>query len=434
MNVCVIGLGKIGLPLAVQIASKGHRVFGVDISTETVDKVTQGVEPFPGEENLSEMLTHVVNEQLLLATTDISIAVKQSDYILVVVPLVVDENGIPDFFNLDSVTNDIANYLCAGSVVIYETTLPIGTTRERFAPKLSEVSKLEAGKDFFVVHSPERVFSGRIFADLQKYPKLVGGINSKSTEKGVKFYKSFLDFVPREDLAKENGVWAMSSADAAEFAKIAETTFRNVNIALANEFSKFSQENGMDIFEVIEASNSNVFSHIHNPGIAVGGHCIPIYPKFYLQNHPEAILPFEAIKVNESMPSFAIKSILDVMNDIAGRKVVIFGASYRGGVKEAAFSGVIPLVEILNDLRAEVYVHDEFFDSHELNQMGYEVYQIGDKCDIAIFQADHKEYLDLLPRDLPGVKLVLDGRGFLSEEKWSNVIFIKLGVAFDKEI
>ena len=180
MNVCVIGLGKIGLPLAVQIASKGHRVFGVDISTETVDKVTQGVEPFPGEENLSEMLTHVVNEQLLLATTDISIAVKQSDYILVVVPLVVDENGIPDFFNLDSVTNDIANYLCAGSVVIYETTLPIGTTRERFAPKLSEVSKLEAGKDFFVVHSPERVFSGRIFADLQKYPKLVGGINSKS--------------------------------------------------------------------------------------------------------------------------------------------------------------------------------------------------------------------------------------------------------------
>ncbi len=434
MDVCVVGLGKIGLPLAVQIASKGHKVIGVDILSETVEKINKSIEPFSGEENLSEMLTSVVNSQHLFATTDISMAVKQSDYILVVVPLVIDEDGEIDFSNIDSVTNSVAKELKEGSTVIYETTLPVGTTRERLAPKISEISGLEVGKEFFLVHSPERVFSGRIFSDLQKYPKLVGGIDKKSTEKGIEFYEAFLDFVSRNDLSKVNGVWEMSSADAAEFAKIAETTFRNVNIALANEFAKFSQENGLDIFEVIEASNSQPFSLIHQPGIAVGGHCIPVYPKFYLQKDSDAILPYEAIKINESMPDFAIDTIKNVFGSISGKKVVVFGAAYRGGVKEIAFSGVKPIVQKLNDLNAHVFVHDTFFDSFELKELGYKPYILGEECDIAIFQADHKEYLDLLPEDIPGVKLVLDGRGFLEADKWSNLLLINLGVAFERKV
>ena len=155
MDVCVVGLGKIGLPLAVQIASKGHKVIGVDILSETVEKINKSIEPFSGEENLSEMLTSVVNSQHLFATTDISMAVKQSDYILVVVPLVIDEDGEIDFSNIDSVTNSVAKELKEGSTVIYETTLPVGTTRERLAPKISEISGLEVGKEFFLVHSPE---------------------------------------------------------------------------------------------------------------------------------------------------------------------------------------------------------------------------------------------------------------------------------------
>ena len=145
-------------------------------------------------------------------------------------------------------------------------------------------------------------------------------------------------------------------------------------------------------------------------------------------------MPYEAIKINESMPDFAIDTIKNVFGSISGKKVVVFGAAYRGGVKEIAFSGVKPIVQKLNDLNAHVFVHDTFFDSFELKELGYKPYILGDECDIAIFQADHKEYLDLLPEDIPGVKLVLDGRGFLEADKWSNLLLINLGVAFERKV
>ena len=134
--------------------------------------------------------------------------------------------------------------------------------------------------------SPERVLTGRVFADLRKYPKLVGGIDPESEKRGIEFYESVLDFDERDDLPKPNGVWPMGSAEAAEMAKLAETTYRDVNIGLANQFARFADKNGIDVYAVIEACNSQPYSHIHQPGIAVGGHCIPVYPRLYLHNDP----------------------------------------------------------------------------------------------------------------------------------------------------
>ena len=206
MNITVVALGKIGLPLAVQFAKSGHRVFGADVNQATVDLVNEGVEPFPGEAHLQDYLTDVVNSGHLSATTDTATAVRESDAVVVVVPLFVDNEGIPDFGWMDNATRSIAAGLQPGTLVSYETTLPVGTTRERFSSMLTEGSGLTSGTDFQLVFSPERVLTGRVFADLRNYPKLVGGIDDASTAAGVQFYESVLQFTDRDDLPRPNGV------------------------------------------------------------------------------------------------------------------------------------------------------------------------------------------------------------------------------------
>jgi nucleotide sugar dehydrogenase len=363
----------------------------------------------------------------LTATTDTTEAVSESEAVIIVPPLVVDEDGVPDFAALDRATEAVAAGLKPGTLVSYETTLPVHTTRRRLAPRLSELSGLELGRDLFVVHSPERVYSGRIFADLRRYPKLVGGLDDESTLRGLELYAAILDFDDRPDLDRPNGIWPMESAEAAELAKLADTVYRNVNIALANEFAVFSETIGVDVHGVIAAANSLPMSHIHQPGIAVGGHCIPVYPKFYLSNDPSARVPAAAIEANEAMPRHAVDTILGRYGDLVGRKVAVLGATYRGGVKEVAFSGVFPLVECLRAQGAQVVVHDPLFTDEELKALGLTPYRVGEGCDVAVIQADHEEYRSLSATDLPGVQLVYDGRGVLSADRWSETIFLKLG-------
>ena len=165
MEICVVALGKIGLPLAVQMATKGHHVVGADVNPATVDLVNRGIEPFPGEAHLAELLKQVVDSGHLVATSDTVSAVAGAEAVVVVVPLYVDPDGVPDFGWMDSATVDIAKGLKAGTLVSYETTLPVHTTRQRFGPALAAGSGLTLGTDFFLCHSPERVFTGRIFAD-----------------------------------------------------------------------------------------------------------------------------------------------------------------------------------------------------------------------------------------------------------------------------
>ena len=153
---------------------------------------------------------------------------------------------------------------------------------------LEQGSGLTAGRDFHLVFSPERVLTGRVFADLRRYPKLVGGLDEAGATKAREFYEAVLEFDERPDLDRPNGVWDLGSAEAAELAKLAETTYRDVNIGLANQFARFADRHGIDVHQVIDASNSQPYSHIHRPGIAVGGHCIPIYPRLYLWNDPDA--------------------------------------------------------------------------------------------------------------------------------------------------
>jgi nucleotide sugar dehydrogenase len=203
-----------------------------------------------------------------------------------------------------------------------------------------------------------------------------------------------------------------------------------VNIGLANQFGAFAAKHGIDVYQVIEASNSQPYSHIHRPGIAVGGHCIPVYPRLYLWNDPDATVVRAAREANAAMPAYTVGLAVGAAGgDLSGKTVVVLGASYRGGVKETAFSGVFATVEALREAGANVLVHDPMYAARELEGFGWEAYELGQPVDVVVVQADHAEYAGLSKDDFPGVQVVVDGRRLLDRERFDGVRFLVVGQA-----
>jgi UDP-N-acetyl-D-glucosamine dehydrogenase len=427
-EVTVVGLGKIGLPLAVQIAGKGFRVHGVDRNPEVTRLAAQGSVPFPGEPGLAERLRAAVDADMLIATSGTAEAVARSQVAIIVVPLITNAADRPDYSAVDAATAAVAAGLRPGTLVIYETTLPVHTTRRRLGPALAAGSGLSPGSDFMLCHSPERVSSGSVFADLRRYPKLLGGIDARSGKSAEAFYSSVLDFDERSDLPRPNGVWDLGSAEAAEFAKLAETTYRDINIALANEFARFAEAAGINVYEIIEAANSQPYSHLHRPGISVGGHCIPVYPRLYLAGDPDARLPVAAREVNEAVPLRAVHLLAELTGGLSGLRVAVLGAAYRGGVKETAFSGVFAIVRELALLGAVPLVHDPLYSDFELRGLNLEPYHVGEPCDAAITHTDHRVYELLRPADMPGVRALVDGRAITDAGRWADIPRQVLGI------
>jgi UDP-N-acetyl-D-mannosaminuronic acid dehydrogenase len=204
----------------------------------------------------------------------------------------------------------------------------------------------------------------------------------------------------------------MGPAEAAELAKLAETTYRDLNIGFANELARHADRIGVDVDRVIDAANSQPFSHIHRPGVAVGGHCIPVYPHFYLHGNPQARLPAVAREVNDAMPAYAVELLADALGELRGARVLILGVAYRGDVREAAFSGAFALRDALSARGAAVIAADPLYDDAELRALGFEPWD-GSAIDSAILQADHEAYRELTPADLAGARAVVDGRDVL---------------------
>jgi nucleotide sugar dehydrogenase len=410
-TVAVVGLGKIGLPLAAQFASKGMNVIGCDINPEVVEAVNAGRSHIREEPGLADAVASAVASGRLKATLDTTGAVASAGTVVVIVPLMVDREHSIDYRGLDSATHAIARGLHKGSLVLYETTLPVGTTRTRLGPMLEAGSGLRAGVDFHLAFSPERLYAGRIFEDLRRYPKIVGGVNKASTGRAVAFYAGVLDAE----------VWPVESAETAEFAKLAETTYRDVNIALANQLAEYGANRGVNVSEAFKASNSQPFSHLHRPGIGVGGHCIPVYPQFLLGDAEgdELGLVRDARSTNDAMARHSIKALAAALGGLKGRRVLVLGASYREDVKEMAFSSAIPIVEELHRAGAHALVNDPHFEAHELAGLEAEVADLSDGLDVdaVIVQAFHREYRDLDWSRFRGLKVVFDGRGAVDAEK-----------------
>ncbi|QEC46738.1 nucleotide sugar dehydrogenase [Baekduia soli] len=420
MRAVVVALGKVGLPLAARIALAGHEVVGADVDPRVVEAVNAGRPPFPNEAGLAEALEATVGDGRLRAVADTAAAVAQgADLIVAVPPLLVDGAARPDWRTLDAVVQDIGRGLAAGAraiggapVVSVETTVPVGTTRGRVAPALAARSGLVGERDFHTVFSPERVFSGRAIADLDAYPKLVGGLGPEGETQGIARYAAFLDAEVR----------GLGSAEAAELSKLAETTYRDINIAFANELARYADRLGIDVLSVIDAANSQPYSHVHRPGIAVGGHCIPVYPRFLLAGDAGARLPLAAREINEEMPAYAA----GLLGEVTGRRVLILGVAYRGGVRETAFSGAFALRDVLADRGADVVAADPLYDDGDLTALGFAPWD-GGPVHAAVVQADHSAYAQLSAADLPGVTVVVDGRGILDAARFEGVPVRRIG-------
>ncbi len=426
-HVAVVGLGKIGLPLAAQFATKGMSVIGCDINPEVVAAVNAGRSHIREEIGLEEVVAREVASGRLRATTDTAAAVGGASTVVLIVPLLADREHDIDFRLLDTATRAIGSGLQRGCLVICETTVPVGTTRNRVAPLLEECSGMRAGDDFYVAFSPERIYAGRIFEDLRRYPKIVGGIDSVSTERAADFYRRALDAEVRP----------VDSAETAEFAKLAETTYRDVNIALANELALYGASRNVNVAQAFKAANSQPFSHLHKAGIGVGGHCIPVYPHFLLADasSDELELPRISRKVNDDMPAISVESLATALGGLNGRRVLVLGVSYREDVKELAFTAAIPVVELLHQKGAHVLIHDPLFTDGELAGFEAEIADLDSTqpldVDAVIVQAFHQSYRDLDWPRFRGLKVVFDGRGSIDRERIHElgVSYLAVGVA-----
>ena len=406
-TVAVVGLGKIGLPLAVQFATKGMTVIGCDVLPDVVESINQGRSHIHEEAGLEEAVATVVGQGRLRATADTVAAVADAGVVVIIVPLMVDLDRNMDFRNIDLATGAVARGLRPGTLVIYETTLPVGTTRRRLGPMLQSGSGLKAGADFHLAFSPERLYAGRIFDDLRKYPKIVGGIDDASTRHAVDFYQAVLDAE----------VWPVENAETAEFAKLAETTYRDVNIALANQLALYGAGRGVNVPEAFRSSNSQPFSHLHRPSMGVGGHCIPVYPHFLLSDAADSELSLirDARRTNDGMARVGVDRLERVLGGLRSRQVLVLGAAYREDVKELAFSTIYPMVELLDKAGAEVLINDPLFTAPELKALKAEVVDLDSAAalgaEAVIVQAWHRDFRSLDWRRFKRLRVVLDGRG-----------------------
>jgi nucleotide sugar dehydrogenase len=405
VRIAVVGLGHIGLPLAVQYASRGHEVLGIDIDGGLVATLNGGESPHRDEQTLIDRVPELVAAGRLRATTwNDPIGLGEVEAVVVIVPVVVDADRQIDFGPIDAATRDIAAGIGPDTLVVYETTLPVGTTRDRFGPMLAGGSGHALDERLFLAFSPERVLVGRVFADLRRYPKIVGGTSPESTRRAVDFYRAVLD--------EGTEVRAVASAEAAEMTKLAETTYRDVNIAYANELAGYASRRGIDVSEVIDAANSQPYSHIHQPGVGVGGHCIPVYPHFLFNDDPELRIPPLAREINEGMGAFTVDAIEDRIGSLDGQTVLVLGIAYRGDVREDAFSSAFRLRDELLAAGARVYGHDPYFDADHLRSVGFEPYDLAapEPIRVAVLQAAHGAYRAMAPDAIPGLELFVDGR------------------------
>ncbi len=412
ITIDVVGIGKMGLPLAALFAREGAKVIGVRRDEQMVKMINEGLCPIEEEPDLAEILRETVTKGNLVATTDAERAARDSDVIVVLVPLLVDRRGRPDFSAIEAACSRAAKGLQEGDLVVIETTMPPGCIRNTIVPLLEE-SGLVAGRDFGVAHAPERLMTGRVIRNMYRYPKIVGGLDGKSVDAAAGLYTPFGE------------VLKVSSLETAELVKVSEGVYRDVNIAYANTLALLCEKQGVDAWEVIRAANHRTsdYCHIHLPGSGVGGHCIPVYPWFLIGKgeaySTDVSIIREARRINDSMPAH-VKSLVDLCLKDHGKQpddssVAVLGVAFRGGVKETRLSPGLSLLGLLKGYRT-VVAQDPMFSDEEIRSMGYEpaTFEGALKCDCVVVVTDHDQYRKELGKLESIGDRVVDGRNVVS--------------------
>jgi UDP-N-acetyl-D-glucosamine dehydrogenase len=362
----VVGLGYVGLPLAVEKAKVGYQVIGFDILPHRVDMVNQGVN-YIGDV-VDEELKEIVAKGRLRATTDYAV-IAQVDAVMICVPTPLDPYQQPDTSYVESSAQEIAKYLHTGMLVVLESTTYPGTTEEILQPIL-EGTGLKVGADFYLAYSPERVDPGNKVFNTKNTPKVVGGVTRACTKIAAALYRAVL----------EGDIHEVSSPRVAEMEKILENTFRNINIGLANEMAILCDKMGIDVWEVVDAAKTKPYGFMaFYPGPGLGGHCIPIDP-FYLawkarQYNYRTRLIEVAGEINNAMPEFVVDRVMKTLNRygkaLAGAKVVILGVAYKKDIDDMRESPVLLIVALLEKYRAEITVVDPYIPTFRVDEKEY---------------------------------------------------------------
>ncbi|MHC1571349.1 MAG: nucleotide sugar dehydrogenase [Methanosarcinales archaeon] len=367
MMVGVIGLGRAGLPLAGVIAEHGLDVIGVDIDDRRCEEINSGKNPIPEEPGLGDLI-RIYGGRELLATTKYEDA-RECNLFIIIVPLLIDEDKNPDFRILEDAMKSVGRILKPQDLVVLETTVPPMTTERLARTWLEEESglSLESG-EFYLAHSPERIMTGFSLSRLKEFPKVIGGVNRES---GIRAFDIYKEFVPNLHL--------VSSARVAEFIKVIEGCYRDVNIALANELFKIADEIDIDFYEAREYANHQ-YCDIHLPSTGVGGHCIPLYPWFLIkemekrEKYDYSRLLRTSRVLNDQMINYWVEKIIlacmKIEKPLADLKICISGITFRSGVKEVYHSRNLALAEALMERGLNVHVFDDEFTEEEIDGMG----------------------------------------------------------------
>ena len=347
-TVAVYGAGRVGCAIAASWLRASSRVVLADIDRARVDRLNAKKDLFPDEPLVDETIHSALRDGSCSVTADTASAARSAGIVIIAVPVGL-KDGSADLGHVRSAARDVARGLEKGALVCLETTVPVGTTRNVLGKELEDVSGMKAGRDFCLAYSPERISEGRAVRDIEdSYPKVVAGLDGQSLARIADAYSR---------VAKK-GVVRMSSIEAAEAEKIFEGIYRDVNIALANELSDYSEAAGIDYWEVMEAANSQPFCHLHRPGPGVGGACIPVYPRFVLQQGGRLPLISAARSAGDGRPAAVARKAVRLSGASKGSKVAVLGLAFRADVADDRLSSTYGLAHALTRSGFKVTVHD----------------------------------------------------------------------------
>ena len=417
-RMAVLGLGYVGLPLAVVFAEAGFDVIGIDPDASKIDALNKGVSYIP--DVATEDVAKLVKSGKIKATTDFS-ALKDVEAVSICVPTPLKKTGDPDMSFIDAATTDLAKYMHEGMVVVLESTTYPGTTREFILPMLTEKSGLTVGEDLFLSFSPERVDPGREDFTTINTPKVLGGITEACTEVACAWYSGAIEKVV-----------PVSSTEAAEMSKLLENTFRMINIGLVNELAIMCDRLNVDVWEVIEAAATKPFGFMKfTPGPGLGGHCIPIDPlylswKLKSVNYNARFIEL-ASEINTQMPRYVVQKVQDALNAqkkaINGSKVLVLGAAYKPDVNDLRESPALDVIALLTEKGAEVSYHDPYCPSlkahnGEIMESVSDMLGAVENSDCVIIITNHSEYeYDAI---LEKAQLIVDTRNALGKAGRKN--------------
>jgi len=410
-KICCLGLGYIGLPTATMFAVNGYQVVGVDVQDHVIDTINNGNIHIE-EPGLKEMVKGAVMEGQLSASSE----PVEADVFIIAVPTPLTDIKTANLEYVKDSVESILPYLKKNDLLIIESTIAPRTTEDVVLPIL-EKSNLKLGEELFVAHCPERVLPGQIIQELVNNNRIIGGINERSALEARKIYKSFVQ-----------ANMYITDATTAEMVKLMENTYRDVNIALANELAKISEENKIDIWEAIALANKHPRVNIHLPGPGVGGHCLAVDPWFIVESAPEKAKLIELSRnINDSMPKFVVRNVKEILFGIGDPKISIFGITYKGNVDDLRESPVLEIIEILESKNIDLGIYDPHISEPQKSEYGLsDLEESVSGSDIIIIGADHNEFEDIDPAKLaPKMRnaKVYDTKNIVDKEKWEKVGF-----------